>query len=67
MILSRRHDFGAGETPERPPFWPSLRRAGPGLMAPVIILGGLRSGLFTPTEMAVGYSLLLDAISIYHR
>ena len=53
MILSRRHDFGAGEQPRRPPFWPSLRRAAPGLMAPVIILGGLRSGLFTPTETAV--------------
>ena len=53
LILSRRHDFGALESPERPPFWSSLRRALPGLMAPVIILGGLRSGLFTPTETAV--------------
>jgi len=53
LILSRRHDFGALESPERPPFWTSLRRALPGLMAPVIILGGLRSGLFTPTETAV--------------
>lgn len=53
MILSRRYDFGVDEQPERPPFWPSLRRAVPGLMAPVIILGGLRSGLFTPTETAV--------------
>lgn len=52
MLLSRRHGFGdEGDT--RPPFWPSLRRALPGLMAPVIILGGLRSGLFTPTETAV--------------
>ncbi|WP_040611048.1 TRAP transporter large permease [Oceaniovalibus guishaninsula] len=53
LLLSRRHDFGMGETPVRPPFWASLRRALPGLMAPVIILGGLRSGLFTPTETAV--------------
>lgn len=53
LILSRRHDFGAQESPVRPPFWTSLRRALPGLMAPVIILGGLRSGLFTPTETAV--------------
>ena len=48
MILSRKHDFGANEGFERPPFWESLYRALPGLMAPVIILGGLRSGLFTP-------------------
>ncbi|WP_085885588.1 TRAP transporter large permease [Oceanibacterium hippocampi] len=52
IFLSRRHDFGAAEGSERPPFWPSLRGAVPGLMAPVIILGGLRSGLFTPTEAA---------------
>src|SRR5690606_22933558 len=49
LLLSRRYDFGAAQTMARPPFWPSFRRALPGLMAPVIILGGLRSGLFTPT------------------
>lgn len=51
--LSRRHDFGAKEDKARPPFWPSLIGAIPGLLAPGIILGGLRSGLFTPTEAAV--------------
>lgn len=53
LLLSRKHGFGQGEDPERPPFWRSFRRAIPGLLAPVIILGGLRSGLFTPTETAV--------------
>ena len=53
VFLSRRHDFGAMEAKERPPFWSSLAGAVPGLLAPVIILGGLRSGLFTPTEAAV--------------
>ncbi|QEA38869.1 hypothetical protein FGL86_07130 [Pistricoccus aurantiacus] len=48
-----------------PPLKESFYQAA--LFASLIILGGLRSGLFTPTEMAVGYSLLLDAISIYHR
>ncbi len=54
MLLSRRHDFGAGREPGAPALLgqPS-RRALPGLLAPVIILGGLRSGLFTPTETAV--------------
>ncbi|WP_316978407.1 TRAP transporter large permease [Shumkonia mesophila] len=51
--LSRRHDFGAREEKSRPDFWPSFMGAVPGLLAPVIILGGLRSGLFTPTEAAV--------------
>jgi tripartite ATP-independent transporter DctM subunit len=37
----------------RPPFWLSLREASWGLAAPVLILGGMRAGLFTPTEAAV--------------
>lgn len=51
--LSRRHGFGLLDVGPRPPFWKSLRGAIWGLMAPVIILGGLRTGVFTPTEAAV--------------
>lgn len=52
--LSRRHGFGKSETAEpRPPFWVSLRAASWGLAAPVLILGGMRAGWFTPTEAAV--------------
>lgn len=52
--LSRRHGFGAGERAlARPPFWASLRAAVWGLAAPVLILGGMRLGWFTPTEAAV--------------
>lgn len=47
---------------------PSIRssfvKAIPALLAPVIILGGLRSGLFTPTEaavVAVTYGLIIGA------
>ncbi len=71
LLLSRRHDFGAGtdaHPDRRPPFWASLWRAAPGLLAPVIILGGLRSGLFTPTEtavVAVAYGLLVGTLA--HR
>src|SRR5690606_16131009 len=36
-----------------PPLWPAFKQALPALFAPVLILGGLRSGLFTPTEAAV--------------
>lgn len=53
IYLSRRHGFGLADTSPRPPFWPSLRGAFWGLLAPFIILGGLRTGLFTPTEAAV--------------
>jgi tripartite ATP-independent transporter DctM subunit len=54
LILSLRHHFGASETRKaRPPFWISLKEAFWALMAPVLILGGMRTGWFTPTEAAV--------------
>ncbi|MBU1359777.1 MAG: TRAP transporter large permease [Gammaproteobacteria bacterium] len=52
--LARRHHMGALEsTLPRPPFWRSLRESIWGLAAPVVILGGMRAGWFTPTEAAV--------------
>ena len=51
--LSRRHGWEAPEEAEREPLGESFRQAIPALFAPVLILGGLRSGLFTPTEAAV--------------
>lgn len=53
----------------RPPFKQSFIKALPALFAPVIILGGLRSGLFTPTEaavVAVTYGLLIG-VFIYRQ
>src|SRR5690606_10776733 len=52
--LARRHGFGANEVAEpRPPLLRALREASWGLVAPVLILGGMRAGWFTPTEAAV--------------
>lgn len=53
-LLSRKHRMGLAETGEpRPAFGRSLREAAWGLAAPILILGGMRAGLFTPTEAAV--------------
>ena len=54
IMLARIHGFGTPD-PNAPvkPLWTSFYEAIWGLMAPVIILGGLRSGAFTPTEAAV--------------
>jgi tripartite ATP-independent transporter DctM subunit len=44
------------------PLWIAFRRAFWALMAPVVLLGGLLSGIFTPTEaaaVAVTYALVL--------
>jgi tripartite ATP-independent transporter DctM subunit len=53
-FLSRHYNLGLAEgTLPRPKFWSSLIEASWGLAAPVLILGGMRAGLFTPTEAAV--------------
>jgi tripartite ATP-independent transporter DctM subunit len=67
LLFSRLHGWGANDPEPAPAFWPSLRDAGWGLLAPVIILGGMRSGAFTPTEaavVAVAYGLIVG-IAIY--
>ena len=52
--MARRHNMGQNTSHEpRPPFWRSLYEAIWGLAAPVLILGGMRMGYFTPTEAAV--------------
>jgi len=52
--MARKHKMGALEASlPRPPFWQSLREATWGLAAPILILGGMRAGWFTPTEAAV--------------
>ncbi|AMM24162.1 TRAP transporter large permease [Variovorax sp. PAMC 28711] len=54
VLISRQHNMGQLEsTMPRPPFWRSLMEASWGLAAPVLILGGMRLGWFTPTEAAV--------------
>lgn len=53
IAFSRRHGFGRDHEAARPPFLKSFADAIWGLLAPVIVLGGLRAGLFTPTEAAV--------------
>ena len=64
--LSRRRGYGQAEaTLPRPPFWRSLREAIWGLAAPVLILGGMRVGWFTPTEaaaVAAVYGLLVGVV-----
>ena len=54
--LSIKHGFGE-ENPQdgssKTSFWQAFKEAIWGLLAPVLILGGMRSGAFTPTEAAV--------------
>ncbi|UPJ48417.1 TRAP transporter large permease [Bradyrhizobium sp. 200] len=67
--LSRRHGFGSRETHlPRPPFWKSLREASWGLATPILILGGMRAGMFTPTEAAVVAATYILFVGLFiHR
>lgn len=63
-FLAKRNGWESEKTEARPAIKDSFIKALPALFAPVIILGGLRSGLFTPTEaavVAVTYGLILGA------
>ena len=66
VAISMLRDFG-GKAPvaERLSVWRTFCEALWGLMAPVVILGGMRSGAFTPTEaavMAVAYGLFVGFV-----
>lgn len=66
VALARLHGFGAplADAP-RERLSTAFRDAAWGLAAPVVILGGLRSGLFTPTEaavVAVAYGLFVGLV-----
>jgi tripartite ATP-independent transporter DctM subunit len=66
VAISMLRDFG-GKAPvgEGLSVWQTFKEALWGLMAPVVILGGMRSGAFTPTEaavMAVAYGLFVGFV-----
>jgi len=61
-FLARRHGMGTAERFNTAEALHHLRRAFPSLLMPVIVLGGIYSGWFTPTEAAaisVVYALLI--------
>jgi C4-dicarboxylate transporter, DctM subunit len=54
LLLSIRYNFGVDQSDEPlPKVWESFKEAFWALMAPIVILGGMRTGWFTPTEAAV--------------
>lgn len=52
--LCRRYGFvGTGEAPSARRIWQSVLEARWALLAPVVVLGGIYGGVFTPTEASV--------------
>jgi C4-dicarboxylate transporter DctM subunit len=65
LIWTRLTGHGASEDFPRKPFLPSLKRSGLALLMPIIILGGIYGGVFTPTEasvIAVFYALAVSLV-----
>jgi C4-dicarboxylate transporter DctM subunit len=69
VIYARWKGYGKKDHEGRLPFLVATRRAALALMMPVIILGGIYGGIFTPTEasvVAVFYALIVG-VGIYRE
>ena len=65
FIIARKRNYPKEAPPTLPEFMRALTRALPALMIPVIIMGGIIFGVFTPTEaaaVAVVYALVVPPI-----
>ena len=68
-LYAKRHGLGKLDGEGRLPLWPSFKRAWLALLMPVIILGGIYGGVFTPTEasvVAVMYAVVVGKF-VYRR
>ncbi|MEE4217805.1 MAG: TRAP transporter large permease [Xanthomonadales bacterium] len=61
-FLAHKHGHPGGRPEDIPPLWPTLVRAAPSLMLPVIILGGIVFGIMTPIEAGALASLAAAVI-----
>ncbi|USK59782.1 TRAP transporter large permease [Peribacillus asahii] len=52
-VIARKHNIPTLPKASRQERWKAFKEASWGLLAPLIILGGIYSGLFTPTESAI--------------
>jgi C4-dicarboxylate transporter DctM subunit len=69
VIYARWKGYGKGDREVKLPFLTATRRAALALLMPVIILGGIYGGVFTPTEasvVAVFYALIVG-VGIYRE
>lgn len=68
-LIARRNNWRGGQSFSWSELWASLRAAWLALLAPVIIVGGIRFGFFTATEaagVAVAYALIVG-IFVYRE
>jgi len=68
-LYAKRNGLGKQDGDGRLPLWPAFKRAWLALLMPVIILGGIYGGIFTPTEasvVAVVYAVLVGKL-VYRK
>jgi C4-dicarboxylate transporter, DctM subunit len=69
IVYARIKGYGRGDREGKLPFGVATRRAALALLMPVIILGGIYGGVFTPTEasvVAVFYALIVG-VGVYRE
>ncbi|MEO8674323.1 MAG: TRAP transporter large permease [Casimicrobiaceae bacterium] len=69
VVYARWKGYGKGDHDGRLPFFVATRKAALALLMPVIILGGIYGGVFTPTEasvVAVFYALIVG-VGVYRE
>lgn len=65
--MSRRMGLGSGDPFRWRRAFTSLRKAAPALFIPVLVIGGIYGGYFTPTEVAVVVVFYAVAVGIAQR
>jgi C4-dicarboxylate transporter DctM subunit len=66
-LVARRRNYGREPRRSLRELWHAFVRAIPPLFAPVIIMGGILGGVFTPTEAAVVASVYAFALGLWYR
>ncbi|CAN5715806.1 TRAP transporter large permease [soil metagenome] len=65
LVYCRWKGYGSEDGSERIPLGPAALKASVALIMPIIVVGGIYAGIFTPTEasgVAVAYSLFVGAL-----
>lgn len=64
-IYAKKHNIPRDKKASKKELWDTMRKAGWALLIPIIILGGIYSGMFTPTEAAGVSAVYALAISFF--
>ncbi|MDD4366381.1 MAG: TRAP transporter large permease [Eubacteriales bacterium] len=64
-VIGKRRNFPVYERANRRQLWSLFKKSFPALLTPIIIVGGISTGLYTPTEAAAFASIYAMFISLF--